>query len=516
MYEGGESMTTAIPQQPEPADEVLLTRFTQQGDADAFAALMRRHGPYILGVCRRLTSHTQDAEDVLQACFLELVRKAASIRRGRSVVGWLHSVAVRLGRKATLRRRREQERETAVRRPESVESQPDISWREVCQILEEEIARLPEKLRLPIIVCLFEERTYGQAAKELATTPAAVKSRLQRGRALLRARLIRRGVSGAALATLLAVHTASAALAAPLAERTLAAACAVAQKTALTAAVSPAVAGLLTSSTVPTHWPAVLAGVLALGLCAVAVPLFWPAPPSAPPRPAAVAPPAPPGPRQVRRSFRGHQFDTDLFRYYGPTPERYVRPEEEGLRMTLPAEGGPAEPVGILLRYPVQGDFELDATFDVLDIGAPVKDPAGVTLYLLVDSGDRDGIQLGQLRWSPQVTQIGVSVRINAEGGHGRRYKEGKTLAPGSAEGLVRFHVTRRGSRFAYFAARGGADELEPIDEREVSAANLLMVRLAVDPGWSPGVPVDAHLVDFAMSGTCVGYDPSAPGRPLR
>jgi RNA polymerase sigma factor (sigma-70 family) len=510
-------MAVAIPQPPEPADDVLLTRFTQQGDEDAFAALMRRHGPYILGVCRRVTSHTQDAEDVLQACFLELVRRAASIRQGRSVVGWLHAVAVRIGRKATLRRRREQQRERAVRRPESVQSQPEISWREVCQILEEELARLPEKLRLPIILCLFQERTYEQAAHELATTPAAVKSRLQRGRALLRARLIRRGVSGAALATLLTVHNASGAVPAALAAQTLAGARALVHKTALTGAVSPAVAALLPSSSLLAPWPAVAAAAVALGLVAVAAPLFWPAPATTTPRPAGEAPPpAPPGPRQVQRSFRGRDFDTDFFRYCGPTPEQYVRREEEGLRLTLPAAGGPAQPVGIMLRYPVQGDFDLDATFDVLAIGAPVKDPAGVTLYFLLDSADRHGIQLGQIRWSRQETRISVSVRVNAEGGQGRRLKEGKTLAPGTAEGLVRFRVTRKGSRFAYLAGRGEADEREPVDEREVSAANLLMVRLAVDPGWAPDVPVDARLVAFAMSGTFLGYDPSAPRRPLR
>src|SRR5437762_1246137 len=89
-----------------PPDGVLLDQFTTAGDEQAFAALMQRHGPYILGVCRRVTYHAQDAEDVFQACFLELVRKASSICRQNSVAGWLQTVAVRLAHKARARRLR--------------------------------------------------------------------------------------------------------------------------------------------------------------------------------------------------------------------------------------------------------------------------------------------------------------------------------------------------------------------------------------------------------------------------
>jgi DNA-directed RNA polymerase specialized sigma24 family protein len=87
-----------------PADGWLLDQFTQQRSEEAFALLMKRHGPYILGVCRRLTQHTQDAEDVFQACFLELARKASAISRRNSVAGWLHTVAVRMARKAGTKR----------------------------------------------------------------------------------------------------------------------------------------------------------------------------------------------------------------------------------------------------------------------------------------------------------------------------------------------------------------------------------------------------------------------------
>src|SRR5687767_13721604 len=96
-----------------PADGLLLEQFANERNQDAFATLMERHGPYVLGVCRRLTYHAQDAEDVFQACFLELVRNAWSIRQGNSVAGWLQTVAVRKARLARTRRERQQQREVS-------------------------------------------------------------------------------------------------------------------------------------------------------------------------------------------------------------------------------------------------------------------------------------------------------------------------------------------------------------------------------------------------------------------
>jgi RNA polymerase sigma factor (sigma-70 family) len=254
----------------EPADHILLARFTEHGNDDAFAALMRRHGPYILGVCRRVTVCSQDAEDLFQACFLELVRRASSIRQGACVAAWLHTVAVRLGRKGSAGWVRRRKLEMSAGRPEAADSSPsaDVTWREVSQALEEE-GRLPLKLRLPVIVCLFEEQTQEQAAVELGITPAALKSRLRRGRELLRTRLIRRGISGAVLASVLAVSNASAAVPAALAHATVRGAGAVVHKTGLAGVVSPGAAALVGSALVPAGWAAVMVAALALTLGAV-------------------------------------------------------------------------------------------------------------------------------------------------------------------------------------------------------------------------------------------------------
>ena len=101
------------------SDGDLLQQFTRAHNQGAFALLMERHGPYLLGVCRRVTAHHEDAEDVFQACFLELVRNGGAISRGNSVAGWLQTVAVRLGRKA----RRQQETPDEMAELERLEQQ---------------------------------------------------------------------------------------------------------------------------------------------------------------------------------------------------------------------------------------------------------------------------------------------------------------------------------------------------------------------------------------------------------
>src|SRR5437899_6364902 len=117
------------------SDGDLLRQFASQSDHEAFERLLERHGPYLVGVCRRMTAHVQDAEDVFQACFLELVRNAASISRGNSVAGWLQTVAVRLARKARAQRARRNRQEATGLATEAAVAVEDVSWREVRQVL---------------------------------------------------------------------------------------------------------------------------------------------------------------------------------------------------------------------------------------------------------------------------------------------------------------------------------------------------------------------------------------------
>ena len=204
-------------------DARLLERFAGQGDEAAFALLVGRHGPLVLGVCRRLLRQEQDAEDAFQATFLVLARKAASIRKGESVASWLYGVALRVARKARATAGRRQAREAPLREVPAAEATPAWVGRELRVVLDEEVARLPARYRLPFVLCHLEGKTNEQAARELGRPLGTVLAQLSRARARLRSRLARRGVvlSVAALAAAFAHEAAPAAVPAALAAATV-------------------------------------------------------------------------------------------------------------------------------------------------------------------------------------------------------------------------------------------------------------------------------------------------------
>jgi RNA polymerase sigma factor (sigma-70 family) len=172
------------------SDRQLLGRFVASKDDAAFAALVDRHAAMVLGVCRRVLAHNQDAEDACQAAFLVLARKAGSIRKGNSLHCWLHGAAFRVA--SNLRRQRS--RRPADPLVEPVTISEDISWREVQRILDEELLRLPEQFRLPLLLCYLEGKTRDEAAEELDWSASTFRGRLVRGRERLRKRLEARGV----------------------------------------------------------------------------------------------------------------------------------------------------------------------------------------------------------------------------------------------------------------------------------------------------------------------------------
>jgi RNA polymerase sigma factor (sigma-70 family) len=196
-------------------DAQLLEYYLADQDEAAFEALVRRHGPMVLGVCKRVLGNAHDAEDAFQATFLVLVRKAASIRPGGRVGNWLHGVAYRTALKARGTARRRRVRETVVSRNEALPpNQPD-DWRPV---LDEEIERLPEKYRAALVLCDLEGKTHKEAARRLGWADGTLSTRLIRARQMLGERLSRRGVtvSTAALSAALAEHPAAACVPATL------------------------------------------------------------------------------------------------------------------------------------------------------------------------------------------------------------------------------------------------------------------------------------------------------------
>jgi RNA polymerase sigma factor (sigma-70 family) len=180
-------------------DPILLQRFTDHRDAAAFHALLLRHGAMVLDVCRSVLRNEDDAEDAFQATCLVLARRAGSIRKRASVGSWLHSVAHRTARKVRLRSATRRKNEARTRaQPAAVAD--DLPWREVREVLHEELAKLSERYRLPLVVCYLESRTQEEAAAELGMAGSTLKERLERGRSLLRARLVRRGLGPGAVA----------------------------------------------------------------------------------------------------------------------------------------------------------------------------------------------------------------------------------------------------------------------------------------------------------------------------
>jgi RNA polymerase sigma factor (sigma-70 family) len=199
----------------------LWQRYVQQRDEAAFETLVRRHGPMVLGVCRRVLRNEQDAEDAFQATFLVLVRRAASLRSPSMIANWLHGVAHRTAlevRKAAARRRA---REAAA---PSRAVMPEDSWAELRAVLDQELGRLAEKYRAAVVLCDLEGKTRKEVAHQLGWAPGTVASRLARGRRILAKRLARRGFAPSLLAVAAAEGTASACVPAELTASTVTAA----------------------------------------------------------------------------------------------------------------------------------------------------------------------------------------------------------------------------------------------------------------------------------------------------
>jgi RNA polymerase sigma factor (sigma-70 family) len=188
-----------------PTDRQLLERFATRRDGEAFAQLVHRHGPLVLGVCRQVLRQEQDAEDAFQATFLVLARKAGSIRSAEALPNWLYGVANRLATRMKAAAVRRQTREVALVKPPLSEPGPGGEVADLGPILFEEIGRLPDKYRIPFVLCYLEGKTNEQAAQQLDCPPGTVFSRLARARERLRQRLTRRGlaVTGGVLAATL-------------------------------------------------------------------------------------------------------------------------------------------------------------------------------------------------------------------------------------------------------------------------------------------------------------------------
>ncbi|HMC64674.1 MAG TPA: sigma-70 family RNA polymerase sigma factor [Gemmataceae bacterium] len=261
-------------------DARLLERFIRDRDEAAFEALLRRHGPMVLGVCRRLLSNPCDVEDAFQVTFLVLVRKARSMRRRDLLAQWLYGVAYRTALKARSQATRRQVCERSVAVPDEPADSNETLTRDLREVLDLEVSRLPEKYRVPVVLCYLEGRTFEEAAAQLGWPAGTVSGRLARAREMLRKRLTRRGLAfPAGLLTAATAANASAIVPAALVQSTVQAAALVA---AGKAAISTSTVALLEGVLQAMFWSKVknavaailVVGVLAIGAGVVSYPTW--------------------------------------------------------------------------------------------------------------------------------------------------------------------------------------------------------------------------------------------------
>jgi RNA polymerase sigma factor (sigma-70 family) len=191
------------------SDEQLLADFLARRSDDAFSALIGRHGPMVLNVCRRILQDAHAAEDVFQATFLVLADRAGAIRRRASLAGFLHGVAYRLAVRA---RGHRMQNLPASLCDKAIGPAEQLPWKEILNILDHELGQLSDRYRAPLVLCYLEGRTQDEAARQLGWSLRTLRRRLAQGRQLLEARLRGRGVT---LTTVLAGLLAASAIAVP-------------------------------------------------------------------------------------------------------------------------------------------------------------------------------------------------------------------------------------------------------------------------------------------------------------
>jgi RNA polymerase sigma-70 factor (ECF subfamily) len=194
-------------------DGQLLHRYVVRRDEQAFAALVERYGPLVLGVCNRVLRNAHDAEDAFQATFFVLARRADSLDGSGALANWLYTVAYRTAVKVRNQSARRQTHERQVPDMQAVPAVEEARWDEIRPVLDEELSRMPEKYRAPLVLCCLEGMSHQDAARQLGWPSGSMSRRMTRAREILRERLARRGITlSAGLLVALLFNKASAAV----------------------------------------------------------------------------------------------------------------------------------------------------------------------------------------------------------------------------------------------------------------------------------------------------------------
>jgi RNA polymerase sigma factor (sigma-70 family) len=300
------------------SDAQLLQSFLGTRDEAAFSVLLQRHGPMVWSVCQRVLRCDHHAEDVFQATFLVLARKAASIRKQKSLASWLYGVAYRLSRQLRAREARQPVLAAASIADAAQDPSHRASVLELQTVLDEELQRLSEQYRMPLVLCFLEGKTRDEAAEHLGWSVSTLKRRLDRAREVLRTRLCRRGVtlSGALLVTVMTQDLAGAAFPSKVLVPTVKAAVLVAGGKAATFIVPPQVVVLtegVLKAMLMTKVKMATVAVLAVATLAAGVGLYagrgGPVPVAAA-QPSATTPaPAPPQKKEDKEAILQEKLD---------------------------------------------------------------------------------------------------------------------------------------------------------------------------------------------------------------
>jgi RNA polymerase sigma factor (sigma-70 family) len=331
-------------------DGQLLQEYLSRREEAALAALVRRHGSMVWGVCRRVLHNYHDAEDAFQATFLVLVRKAASIHPPEMLANWLYGVAHQTALKARATSAKRQTREKQVKdMPEPAAAENDL-WEDLQPLLDQELSRLSDKYRSAIVLCDLEGKTRKEAARQLGVPEGTVAARVARGRKLLAQQLARRGLalSSTALATVLAQNTASATVPNGVVSSTIEAACLVAVGQAAAGGISIKAVALMqgvVKAMFLTKLKIATAVVLGMGLLGISWGLF-PTRAATPPEAVEVAqveaPPPPPAPEapgnEGANLTKGGQGEKKVGLPKGPAPVQVLVSLDKDGKLVVKAE----------------------------------------------------------------------------------------------------------------------------------------------------------------------------------
>jgi RNA polymerase sigma factor (sigma-70 family) len=254
------------------SDQQLVERALADRDEPAFQAIVHRHGPMVYRVCWRALQHSQDAEDAFQATFLVLAQKLRTLRKHASLASWLHGVAHRVARKARAQSAARRRREDQAARPHSLPPE-ELTWGELRSALDFELSQLPDRWRLPLVLCYLEGRTQDESASQLGWSKSTLRRRLEEARDALGNRLKERGIVWpAALSAVLVSDCMAPATPAPgLVASTVEAAAGVAAGKTVAMATSAKVAALVEGALTgmfPTKLAMVTGALVFLGLVA--------------------------------------------------------------------------------------------------------------------------------------------------------------------------------------------------------------------------------------------------------